>query len=229
MEERRYREFAKDHWRKSPGAGVIATIEGGQVFFAMKPPEGKEVLHWSVSKRPRGQEGWPLPFSSPKNELMEPQSGEPMQYRFEPVLTSGETVDPYIVEVSAPPVLLNVTSRRNAATVRLLNFDEKTRTATFSVTRYDGGERSEAFKASVGGPLGAIVPDRTGSLEDFRTGYVLAEVERGTQTIATTSTVGLSYTRDSWRAVLRPASHPDAIERVELWKDGAVELQIKLN
>jgi anti-sigma factor RsiW len=232
MEERRSRESAREAFIKAPGAGVIATVEGKHVSFAMKGPEGKEILHWDVSRRAPGQEGWPEPFSVRGSEIREPlrESG-PVQYRFEPVLVSGERVEPFEVEVAPPPVLLNYRSPRFVATVRFLAFDEKTRLATFSVTRYGGaaGERTEAFQAEVGRPVGSIMRDRTGSFEDFRTGYVLADVERATQTIATTSTTGLAYTRENWKAVLRPAWAPegDSVERVECWKDGSVEFEVR--
>lgn len=234
MEERRSRDSAREAFIKAPGAGVIATVEGKQVSFAMKGPEGKEILHWEVSRRTAGQEGWPEPFSVRGNEIREPLRGTvPIQYRFEPVLVSGERVEPFVVEVAPPPVLLNYRSPRYVATVRFLAYDEKTRIATFSVTRYGGGaggggERTEAFQVEPGRPVGTILRDRTGSFEDFRTGYVLADVERGTQTIATTSTNGLAYTRENWKAVLRPAWAPEgSVERVECWKDGSVEFEVR--
>lgn len=231
MEERRSLESAREAFIKAPGAGVIATVEGKQVLFAMKGPEGKEILHWEISRRAAGQEGWPEPFSVRGNEIREPLRGTgPIQYRFEPVLVSGERVEPFVVEVAPPPVLLNYRSPRYVATVRFLAYDEKTRTATFSVTRYGGtaGERTEAFQLEPGRAVGTIFRDRTGSFEDFRTGYVLADVTRGTQTIATTSTTGLAYTRENWRAVLRPAWAPEgSVERIECWKDGSVEFEVR--
>lgn len=225
---RNFRDFAPD--------GAIVTVQGTTVEASLKAPAGDAAELWIVSRREAGQEAWPEPVATLPGDRFIDRGLDPgarLVYRFEAVLRSGERAV-YEVPVAIEANAVNPArhdARGNDVSMTFLKYDARSRTATFSLSRTAGGRAvTESFQVRVGEPVGAEIRDRWGDLRDLATGYVLAEVSRGTQTIATTSS-GLLVTRENWEAVLRPAGASagasDPTRRVSCWKDGMVTFRVE--